>query len=94
MQSQQEKVDPSADKPSFLSVPEGVRNWAHVGARFWAGVLCGFSLGIFAAKCLVDLELLTDATQLLDHGARPGVAVDRHDDRDAFGPAQPAIGNR
>ena len=59
MQTQQEKVDPSSDKPSFLSVPEGVRNWAHVGPRFWAGVLCGFSLGIFAAKCLVDLELLT-----------------------------------
>ena len=59
MQTQQEKTSLSSERPSFLSVPEGVRNWAHVGSRFWAGVLCGFSLGIFAAKCLVDLELLT-----------------------------------
>jgi hypothetical protein len=59
MHAQQENTSPPSGRPSFFSVPEGVRNWAHVGPRFWAGVLCGFSLGVFAARCLVDLEVLT-----------------------------------
>lgn len=58
MGNQPEKAAPSSERPSFFGVPEGVRDWAHVGPRFWAGVLVGISLGLFAAKGLVELELL------------------------------------
>jgi hypothetical protein len=58
MQTQQGNAEPSSERPSFFSVPQGVRDWAHVGPRFWAGVLVGISLGLFAGKALVELELL------------------------------------
>jgi F0F1-type ATP synthase assembly protein I len=58
MQTHQDNAKPSSERPSFFSVPEGMRNWAHVGPRFWAGVLVGISLGLFAGKALVELELL------------------------------------
>ena len=40
------ETNPNSDKPSFLSMPGGVRFWAHAGRRFWAGALFGFLNGI------------------------------------------------
>lgn len=57
--SEQGTSKPSPERPSFFSVPQGVRDWGQVGPRFWAGVLVGISLGLFAGKGLVELELLT-----------------------------------
>jgi hypothetical protein len=46
MHDSNDESSPASDKPGFLGMPRGVRVWADVGRRFWAGVVLGIALGL------------------------------------------------
>ena len=79
MDSEQEKLTPLPDRPSFLGLPAGFYLWARVGATFWGGVLAGLGFGLFLAKILEDLEVFRTVwvglIAIVLVGLGPGIAL-------------------
>jgi hypothetical protein len=59
MNSQQEKINPRPNRPSFFGLPASLILWSRLGARFWGGVLGGLGLGLLVAKILAEQEIPT-----------------------------------
>ena len=59
MDNQHQTPSSSPERPSFFSIPAGLRGWSQVGGQFWGGILLGLAIGFIIAAGLAEYELIT-----------------------------------